>query len=169
MPKHKSEMIRNLTRAFETASTSAVEYSRRNHIYRGFTNATTQGTTSNTGSKLAYFGSDEFSVVVLNRILAGSNSPDRNRLLVLSTGKPENELGQGRKNDLVKFAEKEKLPVWIPVYSTVKEERIKQWRLLQTRLDSHCSQHGKFDLGIVCSYGNLIPSYLIEYFQGVGC
>lgn len=146
-------------------------HSRLNRCTRLFAHFSSEANQASKGrKKLAYFGSDEFSVVILKHILtANQNNLSREDLVVLSTGKPENETGQGRKNDLVKFAEKEKLPVWIPISANTKEERIKQWRLFQARLDQYCKEKGMFDLGLVCSYGNLIPSYLIDYFQGVRC
>ncbi|KAL4470861.1 hypothetical protein ABPG72_016407 [Tetrahymena utriculariae] len=112
------------------------------------------------GHKILFFGSDSFAHPVLKSLHSYSKSnpefiSDLQVITHFKTSKSKKIT-----NQVEQFALDQKLKIYRPIGQTP-DNRKAEW---QQFYQSELFQNNSFNLGIVCSYGYMIPSYIIDRF-----
>jgi methionyl-tRNA formyltransferase len=106
--------------------------------------------------RLVYFGSDSFAVRVLDGI---RNHHSIDSLQVATTA----VTARSQKQEMLAYCKLHGIGCDIPVDGKDKSTRISQWKAYAKYL----AETGYDDLGIVCSYGLMINSSVIDHFNKV--
>lgn len=106
---------------------------------------------TNTSKTILFFGTDSFSAASLRALIAEGYS------VAAVVTKPDTKKGRGRKltKSIVKeIAEENDIPVWQPT----------QVRDIEQDIRSLTKQNGEAPLGVLVSYGKIIPQSTIDLF-----
>lgn len=107
---------------------------------------------TNTSKTILFFGTDEFSAVALRALL------DAHYTVAAVITKPDTKKGRGRsltKSIVKEIAEAHAIPVWQPT----------QVRDIEPLVQSLTEQNGDAPIGVLVSYGKIIPQSTIDLFK----